>query len=445
MRALKTITGIGILAAALFAAGALGPFASGDEVESTPVPSLVAPATEALLTDGRVGDTAALEDRVSAGNASATEVAALALTYLQRSRGEADPTYLPRARSLLERSLEMQPEDNFEASLGMASLANASHDFSASVRWSKRAIRANPYNAAPHGVLGDALFELGHISAADAAYQKMIDIRPDVASYVRASYAAQSHGAWDAAFKAMALAIDAAPHAGEEAAFLRHQLGDIHLALKQVRAARRENRIGIELAPGYAPPTVGVAESFIAEGRLAKALAIMEKAAVDLPAIEYQIKLGELRSALGDEEGAADAYASAAERLALYRQNGVRPDVDFILFYADRGIRLRAGLREARAIFADRPTDSAADALAWMLHANGKDRAAAKYSINALARATVPDPLQHFHAGVIAEGLDQERKARHHFRTALDLDPRFSIIYAPEARRALSPQAGGGR
>ena len=438
MRAVRIIASSAVLAAALFAVGALGPPASKKDGDAAVASSdTFAPATAALLTAGGSGDSNALEQKVRSESATPSDVATLALTYLQRSRAEADPAYLPRARTLLERSLEMQPRDNFHALLGMASLSNASHDFSGSARWSRRAIRVNPYNAAPYGLLGDALFELGHYRATDAAYQKMIDIRPNVASYVRASYSAQFHSDSDAALHAMELAIEAAPHTGEEAAFLRHQRGDIFLSLGRVDRAYRENRIGTKLAPGYAPPTVGVAESLIARDRAAEPLEIMEEAVTDLPALEYQIKVGDLRTVVGDDQGATEAYAAAAAHLRDYRQNGVLPDVDFLLFYADRGIRVREALREARAVFANRPTSSTADALAWTLYANGRTSAATKLADRALRMAPTPDPLLYFHAGTIDRELGRDDEARRHFRRALDLDPRFSLVYASEARKAL--------
>src|SRR5688500_20087114 len=100
-----------VLAVALFALGALRPLTvgSGDE----PV----------------IGSLEALEGEAASGSADARELAALSLDLSSRIRSEADPTVIPRAERLLERSLELQPEDNFAAALGVASLANARHDF----------------------------------------------------------------------------------------------------------------------------------------------------------------------------------------------------------------------------------------------------------------------------------------------------------------------------
>jgi tetratricopeptide (TPR) repeat protein len=381
------------------------------------------------------GSSEALEEEVAAGTATAEETAALAFQYLGKVRSEADPTVIPIARRLLERSLEMQPDDNFAASLGMASLSNARHDFSASVEWSRRAIRINPHNAAPYGTLGDALFELGHVREADAAYQDMIDLRPNVGSYVRASYSAQTHGNYDAAVHALKLALDAAPPVGEEPAFIYHQLGDIYSMLRDYERSERVNRTGTKIAPGFVPPTVGIAESYIARGRYEDALPIMERAARELPALEYLITLGDLSWALGDEEAALDTYDRAARRFALYRANDVLPDHDFVTFYADHGLRKAAALREARAIYENRPTAAAADTLAWALHASGRDREASVSAREALRRTSPADASVYFHAASIADSLGRTEKARSWARAALRIDPRFSLYHLDEAER----------
>ena len=414
---LRTVAITTFLAAGLFAVGTLAPIDIGDG------------------DDEVRGSLTALEAEAEAGTASAEELASLALEYLGRVRSEADPTVIPDARRLAERSLDLQPRDNFAASLAMASISNASHDFSGSVKWSRRAIAIEPFDSAPYGTLGDALFELGKYDAADAAYQKMIDRRPDVGSYVRASYSAQTHGNERVAIHALRLAIQAAGPVGEEAAFLHHQLGDVYAGARDFERSERVNRHGTRIAPGYVPPTVGIAESYIARGRYEDALPIMERAARDLPALEYLITLGDLYWTLGRADDANRTYDLVAERLGVYRDSGVLPDHDFVAFYADHGYRTAAAVEEAQFIYSNRPTPAAADTLAWALHAAGRDRAAMPYIRRALRTMTTPDATGHFHAAAIADGLGLSELAAKWARRALELDPRFSLFHLDEARR----------
>ena len=360
--------------------------------------------------------------------------ARLGLSHIQRSRDEANPTFLPRADEVLQRSLELQPEGNLEAFVGMASLANARHDFSTSVEWSRRAIETDPYSADAYGLLGDALFELGRVRAADAAYEEMVARRPDVASYVRVSYALQYRGEVRAAIGAMKLALQAAGPSGETAAWVRHQMADIYAGTLDIEEAARQNRIGISVAPEYVPPAVGLAETFVARGRVAAAIEIMEEAVSHLPSLEYMVTLGELYEAAGRLDDADAQYDSVASKLASYRRNGVLPDADFIIFHADHGSRPNLALREAYSIYRDRPTGKTADALAWMLHSVGRDREASLYAGEAVA-SPAADSSTFFHAGSIARALGRTTEARDLMRRALELDPRFSPLRAPIARR----------
>ncbi len=349
-----------------------------------------------------------------------------AIAYLQKSRALAEPSLLSRADALLQRSLELDGDRNFEAFLGMALLSNGRHDFAGSVEWARKAIATNPHNASPYGVMGDALFELGHYDGADRAYQKMIDIRPDLASYVRASYAYQFRGETKAAIGALRLALEAAGPKGEDAAWIRHQLGDVYFGNGQLAKAARQNRIGTRLAPGYIPPQVGLAEVNIARGRLGAAIATMEHATKRLPSLEYTITLGDLYAATGRDARAQLQYERVLNKIHDHYRHGVGPDADFILFFADHAVALNETLAQARRMYAQRPTAPVADALAWTLHKLGRHEEA--WPLARRAAASPPqDPTFAFHAGVIASSLGQERPARALFleaeRSSLQLSP----------------------
>ena len=290
-------------AGALLAIGAtvaFGVFGPAEvELSSARSQAVEVDAADVVGAIGSRSDTAtlsALETRLRSNSEDPKLHAQLGLAYLRVARDAADPAQLPSAEKELRRSLELQPADNLEAFVGMAALANARHDFSGSVKWSRKAIEINEYNSAAYGLLGDALFELGRVSKADAAYEEMVARKPEVASYVRASYALQFHGRTKAAIHVMRLALQAAGPTGETAAWVRHQMGDIYAGLGQIKEAARQNRIGMAIAPGFVPPTVGLAEAHIARGRLDEAIELMEAAAAELPSLEYLITLGDLYS-----------------------------------------------------------------------------------------------------------------------------------------------------
>jgi tetratricopeptide (TPR) repeat protein len=354
--------------------------------------------------------------------------------YVSRASTTADPSLLAKAEAALETSLELAPTQNPDAAIGMAQLANSRHDFKASVRWAKLAIAENPYAAAPLGLLGDALFELGHVKAADAAYQRMVDLRPDVASYIRASYALGFAGDSRRALVALKMAERSVTPASEQAAFVLHQQGDVLYGLKRFARAEAVNRTGMEIAPGYAPPMVGTAESLMGQGRYTEAVPLLEEATRLLPSFSYLTTLADLYLATGDEEKAEATYLAADAALRDLRDNGVLPDNDLILYESGRGGDIGDLLTEARTVYRDRPTAKAADALAWILYLDGQVDEAHRLASRAVRLA--PTESAHcFHLAVISEELGRTGAAARHAARALASDPAFSLPDLAEARR----------
>jgi regulator of sirC expression with transglutaminase-like and TPR domain len=72
--------------------------------------------------------------------------------------------------------------------------------------------------------------------------------------------------------------------------------------------------------------------------------------------------------------------------------------------------------------------------LAWALARTGHCDEALGYSRRALRLGT-QDALKFFHRGMIERCLGHQTASRNWLRRALALNPRFSILWAPVARR----------
>jgi Flp pilus assembly protein TadD len=119
----------------------------------------------------------------------------------------------------------------------------------------------------------------------------------------------------------------------------------------------------------------------------------------------------------------------------LAAAQGVNTDLEIALFEADRG-NPAAALRAARAEWERRRSVHVADALAWALHANGRDAEASRYARRALSLGT-PDGTFLYHAGVIALALGRRAEGERLLERALSVDPYFSVLGARDARRLL--------
>ena len=430
-----------VLGTMLFGAGAIGSGAVGGGTE---LPALVrrppshvsSAATRPVPPGGSLRDEiAALQARLELLPGDWRSWAALGLAYVQQARITADPRFYPRAEGALARSRSIRPRGNFEAFTGEGALALARHDFARALRWGERARRVNPYNANVHGVIGDALVELGRYQRAFATFQHMVDLRPDLSSYARASYALELQGDVPAAVRAMRLALGAAG-TPEDQAFAAYQLGELFFGTGRVGRAASFYRRAAGLAPAYAPPRAGLAKVAWARGDRGRAIRRYAAIVARYPLPEYVIALGDLYAAAGDRTRAERQYGLVRVEERLFRAAGVDVDLELALFEADHGDPATA-LRAARAEWRRRHGVLVADALAWALHRNGRDAEALRYSRFA-RKLGYRNALIHFHAGTIELSMGRRRAGLAELRTARRINPCFSIRYSSVADRIVA-------
>lgn len=366
--------------------------------------------------------------------------ASLGADYVQQARITADPTYYPKAQGVLQRSLALDTTDNFQAMTGMATLAAARHDFAGALSWGRRASAIDPANANIHAIMGDALVELGRYPEAFAEFQKGLDLKPKLPTYARGSYALELQGNVPAALHVMGLALESAGTASDSA-WASNQLGELEFNSGNLDAAADQYRRATQVDPTFIPPHAGLAKVEAALGEFGRAIADYQWVVARYPTPEYVIALGDLYTVTGRPDQAAQQYGLVHVEERLLQANGVNVDLEIALFDADHRVDLSAGLSAARAEWARRHSINVADALAWELHANGRDEEALAYSNQALHLGT-RNALFFFHRGMIERALGRTDAARRDLAQALSINPHFSILWSKTAVRTLARMGG---
>jgi tetratricopeptide (TPR) repeat protein len=419
----------------LIAATALAVLVAGGIVgrpQGTPGSPITEQAAPADLLQQRISSTQEHLRRVP-GDWSAW--AGLGMAYLEQSRVSADPTYYPKAAQAVARSLSIRPTDNTDALVARGAIANARHDFAAARRDAVAVLAVNPYHADAYAVLADAETQLGHPAAATSAVQHLLDLRPGLAAYARASYDLEQRGLVAAATDLMASALAAAVDR-HDIAFCRVQLGDLAFASGDLDAAASQYSAGLAADPDSLALQRGQARLDAALGRTDRAIAEYDALTRRAPTPSYLLEYADLLGSAGRTAQARGQVQLASAAHQLFVVNG---GVDGITGaqIAEANGRYADAVAAARSEWSRRQHADVADALGWALHLAGRDREALTLA-QAAYRTGARSATYAFHLGMIEVSLGDHAAAGEQLTRALAINPYFSTVDAPVARRMLA-------
>jgi tetratricopeptide (TPR) repeat protein len=291
--------------------------------------------------------------------------------------------------------------DRYDARRMLATVLLSQHRFRDAIREGERCRQMQPHDAWPLGVLGDAHLELGEYDQAFDAFQRMVSIRPDSASYARAAYARELQGDLPGSLRLMTMALEAtSPNDPESIAWHHVQLGALHLALGQVDEAEREYAHADYTFPRHPMAIEGLARVDEARGRPDAAVARLEPLVAGNPAPSTLAHYSELLTKVGR---GADAlrYARLAE--ATWRADVPEP-AKLAMFLANSGVpdQVDEAVRIAETEAALRNDIFTDDALAWAYFKAGRISGAAEASARATRTGSVDRTIR-AHARAIAE------------------------------------------
>ncbi|MGH9463335.1 MAG: tetratricopeptide repeat protein [Vicinamibacteria bacterium] len=260
-----------------------------------------------------------------------------------------------------------------------------------------------------YGLLGDVLLEQGELDEAIAAYQRMMDQKPSPQAYARSAHVRWLKGDLAGAIEAMRMAAGASGAAdAESAAWAQARLAMLDLQAGDLPLASRVVADALALRPGYAPALLVRGRILLAEGKTTEAISSLREAARLNPLPEYHWFLLE---ALEESEDVLEHQEEARAVAEALTDRGALDDPrTFALYLATTGNDPARALALAEEELETRADVFTLDALAWALHASGRNEEASVFSSRALAEGT-RDARLLLHAGVIAAGVGEKEEA----------------------------------
>src|SRR5262249_11045174 len=186
------------------------------------------------------------------------------------------------------------------------------HAFEGAAALATRAIELNPRDGSAHGILGDAYQEVGRYADAWDAYQRMIELSPDLFSYTRLAGAKSLRGDAEGAIADLERGIataKASVRERESVAWAQWQLASELFALGRIPEAEAQNLAALETYPDYHRALAGLADVRAAQSRYAEAIALYRRAVAIIPMPGYAAALGDLYAKVGDDTDARQQYA----------------------------------------------------------------------------------------------------------------------------------------
>jgi tetratricopeptide (TPR) repeat protein len=361
---------------------------------------------------------------------------ALGKAWIRKARESSDPGYYAHADASARIALELEPSNRLAQDLHAMVLLN-DHKFEEARQASLAITALRDDDPVAYGTLSDALVELGLFDDAATAVQTMVDLKPNLPSYSRASYMRWLQGDTRAAKEIARHAIDAGGDSRdtEPLAWVLVQAGMIFWHEGDYDGADAGFDRALAAFTEFPPALVGKGRVAMARGDAKRAAELFGRAYAKSPLAETAWLLGDARAEAGDAEGAKKAYDHVLD-------DGKKTDGRTLaLFLATKNTDPARALHLAEAELRVRGDLYTDDTLAWALYRNGRFGDAEK----AIARATrlgTRDARLLYHAGAIRIAMGDAARGRELVRRALALNPHFDATAATEARALLGGEVG---
>jgi tetratricopeptide (TPR) repeat protein len=401
----------------------------GDMGEKADLALALAPAHGTAAVDVTL---ATLEASAQKNPRKADHWILLGRAWIRKARESSDPGYYAHADAAARIALGVDPSNRTALDLSaMVKLNDHKFEEARAIADSVTAVR--PDDPTAYGTLSDALLELGRFDEAAAATQTMVDLKPNLPSYSRASYVRWLQGDVASATEIIRHAMDAGGDSRdtEPLAWVLVQAGMMFWQQGDYEGADAGFDRALASFSEFPPALVGKARVALAEGHAARAAELLERAFRASPLAETAWLLGDARAAAGDAQGSLEAYAH------VEKEGKLADGRTLALFLATKNQKPELALKLVEAEKKTRGDIYTDDTYAWALYRNGRFAEAQK-AIDHATRLGTKDARLLYHAGAIRVAAGHVQDGRKLVQRALDLNPHFDPVGEKEARELLA-------
>lgn len=320
-----------------------------------------------------------LQEAIRNNPADKKSLTALANYMIMEARASGNYSYYDAAAMKYVNDVLAIEPGNFEALCLKALIQLSQHHFSDGLATAKSIQKNYPYSAFVYGILVDANVELGNYDSAVSAAEKMMEIRPDLRSYARASYLREIHGDYPGAVEAMQAAIEAGNPGDESTEWSRVQLGQLYENMGDLQSASMQYTLAANNRPGYPYPLAGLARLAVANKEYSKALTFYLQADSAVNGLLFKEDIADVYRLMGDTDKATKissqtlAEMEAQAKAALDDETiGHYSDKEMAEGYIKNGDYNKA-LEHALAEYNRRPGNiDVNETLAWVYYSKGE-------------------------------------------------------------------------
>lgn len=365
--------------------------------------------------------------------------ATLGETYLAKARLTGNVTDYRKAEHAFRRSLQIMPNHNIDARIGLATAITSQHRFKEAEKIVQAALAESPDYPVLWSITGDVAFDLGDYGRAGGFYKLYANAKPGLASWSRMAKIEMLYGSWEQAGKlwekCTARPVGSDPEPSAWAWIMR---GELYLTSGKILEARNCYDQALTLMPEYSLALEHKAEIRLIEKKFHEAITLYRQAIASSANPELWIFLGDAFERAGQHDSALHAWQKGESMYRALIKGGNNGYLRHLaLFYLNHNMKPEKALELAQKDLKIRQDFGAYLTLARAYLQLGK-KMEALHAIQKASPEARNDPLFCYYAGEIHLANGNTEEAGKFFSQASRMCPAFDLVYNKDLTSKLS-------